>query len=325
MSILREIAKLKLVIMIPCLNEEKTLPLVLKTMPKSIKGIDDIELLLIDDGCTDKTVEVAKKNGIKHFIIHKKNLGLSRAFRHGLNKALRMGADIIVLTEGDNQYPSEKIPDLVKPIVEGRADLVIADRQTQTISHFTRTRKFFQKLGTAVLNFLAGTNVPDAVSGFRAYSKYAALELNPVANYSWATETTIQAGFKGHRIEIIKIKTNPKTRNSRQFKSDWQHIRKSSITIIRSFVMYKPYMLFFSVGAILFIAGLIPFIHYLILLFTASHPYGAHHLQSLISGTVLLNAAFISITLGVIADLIRINRSLLEDILSIVKRLRIQK
>jgi glycosyltransferase involved in cell wall biosynthesis len=306
--------------MIPCLNEETTLPLVLKDLPKSIKGIDTIETLLIDDGCTDGTVEVAKKYGVKNFLIHKTNMGLSRSFRHGLHKSLEMGADIIVLTEGDNQYPSEKIPDLVEPILAGRADLVIADRQTHKIQHFTPFKKFVQKFGTGVLNLLAGTNVPDAISGFRAYSKKAALDLNPVANYSWATETTIQAGFKGQKIEIIKIDTNAKTRNSRQFKYSWQHIWKSAITIIRSFVMYKPYVLFLSLGTILFIAGLVPFVHYLILVFTVKNPYGPHHLQSLVIGTVLLNAAFISFTLGFIADLIRINRSLLEDILGIVKR-----
>ena len=176
---------MKLVIMIPCLNEEKTLPLVLKTLPKSIAGIDEIETLLIDDGCSDGTVKVAKQYGVKNFIIHKNNQGLSRSFRHGLNRALEMGADIIVLTEGDNQYPSEKIPTLIKPILDGKADVVIGDRQTHTIKHFTLMKKILQKFGTWVLNILAGTNVPDAISGFRAYTKQAALDLNPVANYQF--------------------------------------------------------------------------------------------------------------------------------------------
>lgn len=310
---------MKLVIMIPCLNEEKTLPLVIKTIPKSIPKIDQIEILLIDDGCSDKTVEVAKKLGVKHFIHHTKNQGLSRSFRHGLNKALEMGADIIVLTEGDNQYPQEKIPDLIKPILNKEADLVIADRQTQTIEHFSASKKFFQKLGTAILNMAAGTNVPDAISGFRAYSKLAAIQLNPVADYSWATETTIQAAHKGHKIVIIPIKTNPKLRNSRQFKSSWQHIRKSSVTIVRAFIMYKPYALFFSLGAIFLVLGLIPIVHYLYLVVSTKNPYGAHHLQSLLLGAILLIASFISFTLGVIADLIRINRSLIEDQLEILK------
>ena len=311
---------MKLVVMIPCLNEEETLPLVLKTIPKKIKGIDTIDILLIDDGSTDKTLEIAKKFGVKNFLIHTQNQGLSRSFRHGLNRALEMGADIIVLTEGDNQYPQEKIPELIKPILDGRADTVIADRQTHQIDHFSPSKKFFQKVGTAVLNVAAGTDVPDAISGFRAYSRQAALQLNPIADYSWATETTIQASHKGHALAIVPINTNPKLRESRQFKNNWEHIRRSSITIIRAFIMHRPYTVFFTLGTILLIGGLIPFVHFLILTFTTRNPFGPHHLQSLIVGTVLLVASFISFTLGFIADLIRINRNLLEDLLELVKK-----
>ncbi len=310
---------MKLVIMIPCLNEEATLPLVLKTIPKKIKGIDKIETLLIDDGSSDKTVAVAKKYGVKHFLIHTANQGLSRSFRHGLNKALEMGADIIVLTEGDNQYPQEKIPDLIKPILDGKADTVIADRQTQKIAHFSKNKKFLQKFGTNVLNFAAGTNVPDAISGFRAYSRAAAMQLNPIADYSWATETTIQAAHKGHAIAIIPIKTNPKLRESRQFKNSWQHIRRSSVTIIRAFIMYRPYAMFFSISGLLFVIGAIPLINFLYSDLTAKHPLGPHHLQSLIIGSMLIVGSFVSFTLGVIADLIRINRMLIEDVLELTK------
>lgn len=310
---------MKLVIMIPCLNEETTLPLVLKTIPKKINGVDDIEILLIDDGSTDKTLKVAKKLGVKHFLIHTENQGLSRSFRHGLNHALEMGADVIVLTEGDNQYPQERIPDLIKPILDGKADTVIADRQTQTIEHFSSSKKFYQKFGTWVLNTAAGTNVPDAISGFRAYSRKAAMQLNPIADYSWATETTIQAAHKGHAIAILPIKTNPKLRESRQFKSSWQHVRRSSVTIVRAFIMYKPYALFFPIGALLLIVGLIPLINFFILTITTKNPFGPHHLQSLIFGSMLIVGSFISFTLGVIADLIRINRMLLEDMLELNK------
>ena len=311
---------MKLVIMIPCLNEEATLPLVLQTIPKKIAGINEIEVLLIDDGSTDKTVSVAKSLGVKHFLIHTSNQGLSRSFRHGLNRALEMGADVIVLTEGDNQYPQSKIPELIKPILEGKADTVIADRQTQTIDHFSRRKKFFQKLGTGVLNMAAGTNVPDAISGFRAYSRAAAMQLNPIADYSWATETTIQAAHKGHAIAILPIKTNPMLRESRQFKNSWQHIRRSSVTIVRAFIMYRPYALFFSLGTLLLIIGLIPLINFLITDITATHPLGPHHLQSLIIGSMLVVGSFVSFTLGVIADLIRINRMLLEDLLELSKK-----
>ncbi|HUD05947.1 MAG TPA: glycosyltransferase family 2 protein [Candidatus Saccharimonadales bacterium] len=308
---------MKLVIMIPCLNEEKTLPLVLNTIPKKIPGIDDIEILLIDDGSTDKTVEVAKSHGVKQFLYHVKNQGLSRSFRHGLNRSLELGADIIVLTEGDNQYKQERIPDLIRPILENQADLVIADRQTQTVAHFSPAKKFFQKFGTWVLNVAAGTNVPDALSGFRAYSRKAAVQLNPVADYSWATETTIQASHKHQAIVIIPIKTNPKLRESRQFKSSWQHIRKSSITIMRAFIMYRPYAVFLSLGSFFLILGAIPFVRYLILALTHNHP--GQHLQSLIVGSVVLVASFISFMLGIIADLICINRLLIEDTLELAK------
>ncbi|HUC87991.1 MAG TPA: glycosyltransferase family 2 protein [Candidatus Binatia bacterium] len=308
---------MKLVIMIPCLNEEKTLPLVLESLPKKIAGIETIEVLIINDGSTDKTVELAKKYGVKQFLNHTKNEGLSRSFRHGLLKSLELGADIIVLTDGDNQYPQSKIPDLIKPILEGKADVVIGDRHTQTIAHFSPMHKFLQKFGTKVLNLAAGTHVPDATSGFRAYSKLAAIQLNPVADYSWATETTIQAAHKGQAIAIISVQTNPKLRESRQFKSIWQHARRSSITIIRAFIMYKPYALFFTLGVIFLIAGLVPFSRYVYLILTTSSRsvFGAHHLQSLVSGAVLLIASFISFTLGIIADLIRINRSLIESVL----------
>jgi glycosyltransferase involved in cell wall biosynthesis len=313
---------LKLVIMIPCLNEEKTLPTVLKTIPKRISGIDKIEILVIDDGSTDKTVEVAKENGVEHFIHHRKNQGLAYSFRVGLREALSLGADIIVITDGDNQYPQERIPDLIKPILNGNADTVIADRQVQTIEHFSPAKKLLQNIGTKVLNIAAGTKVPDGTSGFRAYSKNAAIQLNQVTRWGYAMETTIQAGNKRHAIEFITIKTNPKTRESRNFKSSWQHVRRSSVTIFRSFVMYRPYAVFMTLGFVLLVLGLIPFAHYYYLyLTTGARVYGgAHHLQSLIIGSVLLVGSFISFTLGIIADLIRTNRSLMEDILEELKR-----
>ncbi|MHB1865436.1 MAG: glycosyltransferase family 2 protein [Candidatus Saccharimonadales bacterium] len=304
--------------MIPCLNEEETLPLVLNSIPKKIKGIDDIEILLIDDGSTDNTVEIAKSMGVKHFLYHRRNQGLSRSFRHGLNRCLEMGADIIVLTEGDNQYKQEKIPELIQPVLDGKADVVISDRQTQTIDHFSRSKKIFQKLGTWVLNTAAGSNVPDAISGFRAYSRQAAMQLNPIADYSWATETTLQAAAKKQSIVVIPIKTNPKLRESRQFKSPWQHIRRSSVTIVRAYLMYKPYAVFFTFGVIFLIAGGVPFVRYLVYLSIAKKP-GAH-LQSLILGTVFLVASFLSFALGVLADLIRVNRILSEDALELIKK-----
>jgi len=312
---------MKLVIFIPCYNEEETLPLVLETLPSHIKGIDKIQTIVIDDGSTDKTIEVAKSYGITEFVRHRRNQGLSRSFRHGLNRALELGADIIVMTEGDNQYKQERIPELIQPILDGTADVVISDRMTRTIPHFSPTKKVLQRVGTSVLNMAANTTVPDAISGFRAYTRRAAMQLNPVADYSWATETTIQASQKKQRIAIVPIPTNPKLRESRQFKSSWQHVRRSSITITRAFVMYNPYAVFLSLGTVLLILGLIPFgsFGYDYLTERTSIVFGPHHLQGLIIGSVLLIGSFIAFTLGVIADLIRINRLLIEDVLEQVK------
>lgn len=312
---------MKLAIFIPCLNEEDTLPLVLNSIPKKIPGVDDIEVIVIDDGCTDKTVEVAKKHGVKHFVYHAKTKGLAYSFRDGIHKSLEIGGDIIMLTDGDNQYPQERIPDLIQPILEGRADMVIADRQTSTIEHFSTSKKILQKFGTWVLNKAAGTNIPDATSGFRAYTKEAAININLVTRYSFGMETIIQAGNKKLAIATIIIKTNPKTRESRLFKSSWQHARRQAVVIMRGFMMYNPYGIFLTLGVIFFIAGAIPFLHYIYLDVTTNHANGPHHLQSLIIGTVLLNASFISITLGFVADLIRINRSLIEDVLEGQRRM----
>lgn len=307
---------MKLVIQIPCLNEEETLPLVLSTIPKAIKGIDEIIVLIIDDGSTDRTIEIAKKHGVKHFVIHKKNMGLARSFHDGVNYALELGADIVVNTDGDNQYPQERIGDLVQPILEGRAEIVIADRQTQTIEHFSAVKKFFQRLGSAVVNKAAGTNLPDAASGFRAYSKNALLRINIVTAFSYCMETIIQAGNKHIPIESIKVKTNPKTRESRLFKSMWQHMKRSGQAIVRSFIMYKPGVVFVNLGFLLLIAGLIPFVRYAILYTSGDR---GDHIQSLLLGSVLLFASMIAFALGVIADLIRINRILLEDSLERIK------
>ncbi len=311
---------MKLVVMIPCLNEEPTLPLVLSTIPKAIEGVDTIEVLIIDDGSTDNTVEVAKSLGVTEFVHHPKNRGLAHSLRDGIQRALELGADILVLTDGDNQYPQERIPDLIRPILEGKADTVIADRQTQTIEHFSPTKKLLQKLGTGVMNVAAGTNLPDGTSGFRAYSKEAAIKLNLIGRFNFAAETTIQAANKRLALATITIETNPKTRESRLFKSSWEHVRKSMVAMLNAFTMYKPYTVFFSIAGLFFVLGIIPFAHYFYLVLTVKNPNGAHHLQSLVIGAVLLNVSFVSVTLGIVANLIRVNRSLLEDTLEVIKR-----
>lgn len=316
---------MKVVVQIPCLNEEKTLPLVLNTIPKKIEGVDSIEVLIIDDGSHDKTIEVAKRLGVKHFVYHTRNRGLARSFQDGLNYALAIGADIIVNTDGDNQYPQERIADLVRPILEHRADIVIADRQTSNITHFSPTKKLLQRFGTKVLNTAAGTRIPDAPSGFRAYSRKAATRLNVVTSFSYAMETIIQASHKQMTVVSIPVVTNPKTRESRLFKSSWEHIRKSGMAITRATAMYKPYAIFIFLGIVLFVLGLIPFLHFLYLYFFTKNSGGAHHLQGLIIGSVLMVSSFISFTLGVVADLIRINRIVIEDTTEKIKvhRLRV--
>lgn len=308
---------MKLFIQIPCLNEEQTLPLVLKDIPKKIAGIDQIEILIIDDGCTDDTVRIAKKMGVRHFVHHRGNQGLAKSFRDGLWYSLEHGADIIVNTDGDNQYPSALVPELIAPILKNQADFVIADRQIATIDHFSRGKKLFQKVGTRVLNFAANTNVPDAPSGFRAYSREAALRINIVTRFSYAMEALVQVGHKGISITSIPITVNPQTRESRLFKNHTEYVFKSGIAIARVYVMYRPYALFFSLGSALLVGGLVPFVRYFYFVKTQG---GAHHLQSLILGTVLLTASFIAYTLGVIAGLVDTNRSLAEDQLELQKR-----
>lgn len=310
---------MKVVVQIPCLNEEKTLPLVLDSIPDKISGVDEIIILVIDDGSTDKTIDIAKKHGVKHFIFHKKNMGLARSFYEGIDKALELGADIIVNTDGDNQYPQQEIPKLLQPILDGKAEIVIADRQTHKIEHFSPLKKLFQKIGSKVVNKAAGTNLPDAASGFRAYSRESAIRLNIITQFSYCMETIIHAGNKRIPIESVKVTTNPKTRDSRLFKSMWHHMYKSGVAITRSYIMHKPYIIFVNLGLLLLVAGLIPFIRYAIILAVGQH---GEHLQSLLFGAVLIFGSFISFALAIIADLVRTNRILIEDTLERVKRIQ---
>lgn len=304
------------------MNEEKTLPLVLKSIPKSIKNVDDIEILIIDDGSTDKTVEVAKKHGVKHFVLHERNMGLARSFRDGIDYALKHGADIVVNTDGDNQYPQARIADLVQPVIAGEAEIVIGDRQTKKIAHFSGFKKLMQQFGSWVVNQAGGTDLPDAASGFRAYSKNALMKLNIVTEFSYCMETIIQAGHKRLKIISLPIETNKKTRESRLFKNIWQHMFKSGSAIMRSYVMFRPYVIFTTLGAIFLLLAAIPFARFLINFFQGE---GNGNLQSLIFGSAMLVGSLLSFALVVIADMLRTNRILLEDQLERLKEIQYKK
>lgn len=310
---------MRLFIQIPCLNEEDTLPLVLGSMPKHIDGVDEIHILVVDDGSTDRTVEVARELGVEHFVFHTRNMGLARSFRDGVDYALQHGADIVVNTDGDNQYPQDRIGDLVQPILRGDADIVIGDRQTKTIEHFSPFKKVMQGVGSGVVNFAAETKLPDAASGFRAYSRESLIRLNIVTQFSYCMETIIQAGNKRLRIASVPIKTNPKTRESRLFKNIFQHMGASGQAIMRSYIMFKPHVVFLTLALLFFIGAAIPFGRFLILTWMG---IAGDHIQSLIFGSAMLVGALLSLALTVISDMLRTNRTLLEDSLERIKQLQ---
>ncbi len=310
---------MRLVVQVPCLNEEETLPAVLETIPTEIDGIDEIIVLIINDGSTDRTVEVAQSYGVTEFVHHARNRGLGRSFHDGVQRALELGADIVVNTDGDNQYPQERIADLVQPILRGEADIVIADRQVHLVEHFSGPKKYLQKFGSTIVNKAAGTDLPDAASGFRAYSRESLMLLNTITRFSYCMETIIQAGNKKLAIASVPIRTNAKTRESRLFKSTYQHVLKSAGAIIRAYVMYKPYVIFSALAVLFGVLGLAPFIRYALLQIGDDR---GGHLQSLLVGTVLLVMSFLSVIVGIVSDLLRTNRALIEDSLEHTKKMR---
>lgn len=313
----------KLIVMIPCFNEEKTLPDVLKSIPKKIPGVTKIETLVVDDGSTDKTVRMAKKYKVKHFVIHRHNQGLAKSFADGLDGALAAGADIIVNTDGDNQYPQEDIPRLIQPIMEGTADMVVADRQTDNIKHFSFGKKILQKVGSAVVRAFSGTNVPDVVSGFRAYSREAALRLNIFTDYSYTIETIIQAGKKNLFIQSVKIKTKPKTRNSRLIKNLWFYLKASAATALRLFAIYEPLKVFGYIAFFTALPGIVLILRFIYVY--ASGDVGTGHIQSLIIASIFILVGFQIGLIGIVADLISINRKKTENILYRIKKMELEK
>lgn len=309
---------MKLIIQIPCYNEENTLPQTFKDLPTSIEGIDEIEYLIINDGSTDNTVSVANELGINHVVCFKQNKGLAAGFMAGIDACLRLGADIIVNTDADNQYVGEDIAKLVKPILEGQYDVVVGSRPIDETEHFSKNKKLFQHLGSWVVRKASNTQIPDAPSGFRAYSRKAAMKLNVMNEYTYTLETIIQAGQNKIAITATPIRTNKQTRKSRLFKSMQGYIKRSSITIVRAYMMYKPLQFFSILGSFIFTLGLIVAIRFLVLY---SQGNGRGHVQSLILSAVLLLLGFQTFFMGLQADLIAANRKLLEDIQYRVRKL----
>lgn len=308
----------KLIIQIPCYNEEKTLPLVLSELPKILEGIDIIETQIIDDGSTDDTCAVAEKFGVTYILKNVGNKGLGNSFRFGLDNALKKGADILINTDGDNQYPSRYMADLVKPILKGEAEIVVGDRQTAHVKHFSVSKKFFQWLGTKVTIFFSGEReVSDAVSGFRAYNKNAMRQINITSDFSYVLDSTVQAANKRLKMVSVPITTNPPTRKSRLFSNMFEHIRKSGIDIVRIYSMYKPLRLFTGLGSFFFLVGSVPIIRFLFdYLFVTG---GKGMIQSLVIGGILLSISVNCFALGIIGDLMGRNRKLIEQVLNKLK------
>ncbi|MDZ7267396.1 MAG: glycosyltransferase family 2 protein [candidate division KSB1 bacterium] len=312
---------MKLIIQIPCLNEEQTLPLTLADLPRHIPGIDVIEYLVIDDGSTDRTAEVARQHGVHHLVRFTSRKGLAEAFMAGLDACLKLGADLIVNTDADNQYRGADIEKLVRPILEGRADMVIGDRQVEKIAHFSPLKIKLQKLGSWVVRHVSETSVPDATSGFRAYSREAALRMNVISRFTYTLETIIQAGKKHIALGHVQINTNGKLRESRLFTSIPDYLRRSIGTIFRIYLMYEPLKAFSWIGALVFAPGLAGALRFLYYYFTGD---GGGHVQSLILSAVLMIVGFQIFMIGLLADLIAGNRRLQEDTLYRIKKLELQ-
>lgn len=313
---------MKLIIQIPCFNEEETLPVTLRDLPRDIPGIDDIEVLIVDDGSTDRTQEVAREHGADHIVGFRSNRGLARAFSEGIRASLERGADIIVNTDADNQYCGEDIAKLVTPILEGRADLVVGDRETHTIDHFSERKKFLQKHGSNMVSILAGMDVPDATSGFRAFSREAALELNVLSDFSYTLETLIQAGRKKLKVESVPIRTNDKLRESRLFKSIFTFVKRSGATMLRVYTTYEPLKVFASAAMVFIFGALIIFARFIYYYVQGG---GSGKIQSLILGAVLFITGAFLITIGILADLINANRKLLEMLMRYQKENHIRR
>src|SRR6478672_5029639 len=312
---------MKLIIQIPCFNEEEHLPGTLADLPREVAGFGTVEWLVIDDGSVDRTIEVARENGVDHIVRLTNNKGLAAGFQAGLDACLKLGADVIVNTDADNQYMGSDIPKLVAPIVEGRADLVVGDRETDTIEHFSPLKKRLQKAGSWVVRQASDTDVPDTTSGFRAYNREAALQLAVVSKFTYTLESIIQAGKLLVATDHVPIGTNPKTRESRLFPSMSSYVRRNAVAIARIYAQYEPLKVFSAVAVLLLLLACIPLLRFVIAYIGGD---GAGHVQSLIFGALLFNASVVIGALGVIGDLLLSQRIMSQRIFERVRRIELQ-
>ncbi len=303
---------MKLIIQIPCYNEEETLPTTIKSIPRQIPGIDKIEILIVNDGSNDATSHVAKELGVNYIVNFPKNLGLARAFDAGLKNCVKYDADIVVNLDADNQYCADDIPRLIRPILDGKADIVIGARPIENIRHFSLLKKILQKLGSFVMKRISGADVSDAPSGFRAFNRYAAMRINIFDNYTYTMESIIQAQRKGLSIVSIPVRVNEDDlRPSRLIKNNFQYIFRSAKTMIRFFIIYHPFRFFATLAFMFFLAGFAVGLRFLYYYFLGD---GGGHIQSLILCGLLITASFQTALLAIIADLMGINRKLIEDV-----------
>jgi glycosyltransferase involved in cell wall biosynthesis len=312
----------KLIIQIPCLNEAQTLPATLADLPRSIAGIDAIETLVIDDGSRDGTADVARACGVDHIVRMRRNKGLAAAFAAGIDACLKAGADFIVNTDADNQYAGHEIPRLLEPLLRGEADICIGDRNIAELQHMSWRKRQLQRLGSWVVRQVSNTTVPDTTSGFRAYTREAALRMHIVSEFSYTLESIIQAGKKRMAIAHVPVATNPRTRESRLFDSIWGYVKRSSATIVRIYAMYEPLKVFSYIGVAVFSVGFIIAMRF-VYLYLTSFTGGGRYIQSLIFAAVLMIVGFQVVLIGLLADVMSANRKLLEDVLYRVRTIEI--
>ena len=313
---------MKLIIQIPCYNEAETLEIALNDLPKQIDGIDEIEYLIINDGSKDNTVEVAKNWGVHHVVSFAQNKGLAKGFMAGIDACLRYGADIIVNTDADNQYCADDIPKLIQPILEHKADIVIGERPIDETEHFSWIKKKLQHFGSWVVRKASHTDIPDAPSGFRAFSRDAAMHINVINDYTYTLETIVQAGRNKMAITSVPVRTNPELRESRLFHSIWGYVKKSILTILRALMMYKPLYCFTMVAVVPSLIGVLIGIRFMVYYFMGQ---GTGHTQSLMLACTLLIIGFITFVIGMLADVIAANRKILEDTQYHVRKMEYDK